>query len=93
MSRILVDEERCKGCGLCTLVCPHNLVQISAHFNVKGYRPATSVDPEGNCIGCANCATMCPDVAITVCRTSRRRRLGREELPAREKEVVSVFGA
>jgi 2-oxoglutarate ferredoxin oxidoreductase subunit delta len=70
MSRILIDEGRCKGCALCTHVCPHNLVRLASHFNAKGYQPAEFVDPEGACTACANCATMCPDLAITVYRTS-----------------------
>lgn len=72
MSRIVIDEDRCKGCALCTLVCPYDLVHIADRFNAKGYRPAAFVDPEGHCIACANCATMCPDVAIVVYRTPRR---------------------
>lgn len=73
MSRIVIDENLCKGCGLCTIACPYELVRISEHFNAKGYRPAVFIDPEGACIGCANCATMCPDVAITVYRTRKVR--------------------
>jgi len=80
MSRIVIDEDRCKGCGLCTQACPHNLVRISNRFNAKGYRPAELVDPEGRCVGCANCATMCPDVAIVVYRT-RREKAAREQTP------------
>ncbi|MBN1934455.1 MAG: 4Fe-4S binding protein [Anaerolineae bacterium] len=83
MSRIVIDEDRCKGCGLCTQVCPYSLVRISNRFNAKGYRPAEQVDPEGQCVGCANCATMCPDVAITVYRT-RRQKAEREPTPVAE---------
>ena len=72
MSRIVIDEGRCKGCALCTHVCPHNLVHIATHFNSKGYQPAEFVDPQGLCTACTNCATMCPDLAITVFRTSLR---------------------
>ena len=79
MSRIVIDEEQCKGCGLCTLVCPYDLVRISSHFNEKGYRPAELVDTEGECIACASCATMCPDVAITVYRLSKQQRSGQAE--------------
>ena len=71
MSHIVIDEGRCKGCALCTNVCPHNLVHMATHFNAKGYQPAEFVDPEGSCTACANCATMCPDLAITVYRTRR----------------------
>jgi 2-oxoglutarate ferredoxin oxidoreductase subunit delta len=74
MSRIVIDEDRCKGCGLCTLACPYDLVRIADHFNAKGYRPAELADADGRCVGCANCAMMCPDVAITVYRTFGRTR-------------------
>lgn len=73
MSRILIDQNRCKGCGLCTIACPRELVRIADDFNAKGYRPAAFVDPDGQCIGCANCAAMCPDVAIIVYRTEKQK--------------------
>lgn len=71
MSHIEIDEDRCKGCGLCTTVCPHDLVMMADHFNAKGYRPAVQVDPQQRCTGCAMCALMCPDVAITVFKAVR----------------------
>jgi len=73
MSRIVVNEARCKGCALCTLVCPYDLIRVAHHFNARGYRPAEQVDPDEKCTGCADCAMMCPDVAITVYRTRKRR--------------------
>ena len=67
MPRIVIDEERCKGCTLCTAeVCPRDLLKMGEHFNSKGYRPSAYVDPEKKCIGCMFCAQVCPDVAITV---------------------------
>jgi 2-oxoglutarate ferredoxin oxidoreductase subunit delta len=81
MSRIVIDPDRCKGCGLCTQVCPYDLVQIADRFNAKGYRPAELVDPDDACTGCANCATMCPDIAIVVYRT-RRQRTSSQDQPA-----------
>ena len=89
MSRIVIDEARCKGCALCTQVCPHNLVQIATHFNSKGYQPAEFVDPEGACTACANCATMCPDLAITVYR-GRRLGAGSASKQARIKAAASA---
>lgn len=66
MARMIVDEERCKGCGLCTTACPKGIVALSSEkLNSKGYHPA-HVEHMALCVGCAMCAMMCPDVAITV---------------------------
>jgi len=64
--RIIVDIDKCKGCGLCFEACPYDLLEFDANtVNSKGYQPMRIHSPE-KCIGCANCALMCPDVAITV---------------------------
>lgn len=64
--RVSFDENRCKGCELCTTVCPVKIVKMDRkRINVKGYHPAT-VDVMEKCIACKNCATICPDVVITV---------------------------
>jgi 2-oxoglutarate ferredoxin oxidoreductase subunit delta len=81
MSRITIDVDRCKGCGLCTIPCPYHLVLISEQFNAKGYRPAAFIDPEDQCIGCANCAVMCPDAAIVVYRTRKPVQVARAGRP------------
>ncbi len=67
--RIEVDEILCKGCSLCTMVCPKDLiVMASERLTPKGYHPAELVDPDGECTGCAICAVICPDASITVYR-------------------------
>lgn len=65
MPKPVFFEERCKGCELCTKVCPKQIVVIANHFNSKGYRPATCID-ESKCTGCALCARTCPDVVIEI---------------------------
>ncbi|WP_346354237.1 4Fe-4S binding protein [Azotosporobacter soli] len=65
MPKPIFREDRCKGCELCTTVCPKKIVVMATHFNVKGYHPATCSD-ETLCIGCALCAKMCPDVVIEI---------------------------
>jgi 2-oxoglutarate ferredoxin oxidoreductase subunit delta len=68
MPRIEINEDLCKGCELCTIPCPKELVKMSTHFNRKGYRVSELVDPEHQCTGCTMCAMMCPDVVIKVYR-------------------------
>jgi len=66
MARVIFNEERCKGCGLCTTVCPRNIVEIAEdRINQQGYHPATVRDM-AKCTGCASCAKICPDVVIEV---------------------------
>jgi len=65
MAKVTFNEELCKGCELCTSVCPKNIVIMSDKINSKGYHPATVKNME-LCIGCAFCANICPDVVIKV---------------------------
>lgn len=65
---IVVDTERCKGCGLCVVGCPQKGIRMSQRaVNKKGYPYAELVD-EDKCVGCTSCAIVCPDACITVYR-------------------------
>ena len=65
-AKVTFNSGRCKGCELCTTVCPKYIVVIDKNvINRKGYHPATVSDME-QCIGCASCAKICPDSIITV---------------------------
>jgi 2-oxoglutarate ferredoxin oxidoreductase subunit delta len=66
---IFIDEGRCKGCELCVLFCPKQVIEIDeTRFNRGGYHPAKLIDPDQQCTGCAICAVACPDICITVLR-------------------------
>ncbi len=68
MAKMIVDDQFCKGCGLCVEACPQHIVELDQDtITEKGYHPAHCID-QSKCTGCISCATMCPDVAITVWR-------------------------
>jgi len=65
-STIVVDGERCKGCDLCVVYCPEQVIDLVHETNSKGYRIA--VLARDGCTGCEICGRMCPDNAIDVYR-------------------------
>ena len=64
MQKIIIQENACKGCGLCCWACPKNILELDkTRVNKKGFHPVT-----GNletCNACTFCALICPDMAIT----------------------------
>ncbi|MDE6309250.1 MAG: 4Fe-4S binding protein [Muribaculaceae bacterium] len=68
LGAVVVNEERCKGCDLCVVACPTDVLALQPkEVNDRGYHYAYTVQPE-KCIGCASCAAVCPDGCITVYR-------------------------
>lgn len=57
-----VNQDLCKGCGLCVQRCPFQAVTIK---NEKSF-----VDPQ-KCYGCGVCAVTCPTGAIKLHRVER----------------------
>jgi len=67
MPRVQFREERCKGCLLCTTVCPKGIIVQAGRINAQGYKVAEiAAEDMASCTGCASCARICPDFAIQV---------------------------
>ena len=64
--RIIIEEDKCKGCALCVYQCPVHILELdTSTTNKKGYTPLRVTDPD-KCIACTFCAMICPDSVITV---------------------------
>lgn len=64
---LVIDTNRCKGCGLCIVACPTQTLALSKkEVNHKGYAYCQEI--ADTCIGCASCAIVCPDGCISVYR-------------------------
>lgn len=76
--KIVIDQERCKGCDLCIEVCPHKLIMGADFLNSKGYRPAVYKDG-ASCPGkgCMLCYLVCPDVAIEIFKEAKESQTSR----------------
>ncbi|MBI5116446.1 4Fe-4S dicluster domain-containing protein [Candidatus Poribacteria bacterium] len=61
--KVVVIEERCKGCEYCITYCPRDVLRLSKSFNAKGYHFPEVAD-ESQCVNCHFCEVLCPDFAI-----------------------------
>jgi len=71
MQRVVIDIQKCKGCGLCSDVCPKNILQFSNSFNEAGYNYVECID-DRSCIVCKSCAIVCPDLVFTLNRPAKQ---------------------
>ena len=62
-----VNQDECKGCGLCIESCPKKVIALKDQLNHYGYRTAAYTG--SGCTGCGICFLACPEPgAITVLR-------------------------
>lgn len=60
MATILVDQDLCTRCGICSFVCPVRIV-VAADENML---PRVSDAKAGMCIRCGHCEVHCPSQAL-----------------------------
>ena len=58
MYEIIIDLEKCEGCGECVDICPMEVLELKDE-------KAVVVDLE-ECAGCMSCVESCPEEAIVV---------------------------
>ncbi|MFH0922224.1 MAG: mercury methylation ferredoxin HgcB [Fibrobacterota bacterium] len=58
VTTLVLDSEKCTGCGMCEKVCPHAVFRIES-------RKAVLMDRDA-CMECGACARNCPESALSV---------------------------
>ncbi len=58
VASLQLNSQRCIGCGMCVVVCPHAVFEMNA-------KKARIANLDG-CMECGACAKNCPTTAITV---------------------------
>lgn len=58
MWNVLVNKEKCTGCGECVDSCPGEVYEL-----IDGKADAINTD---ECHGCHTCEEVCPEEAITI---------------------------
>ncbi|MGD0625935.1 MAG: mercury methylation ferredoxin HgcB [Thermodesulfobacteriota bacterium] len=53
-----LDEEKCVGCGMCLVVCPHAVLSQN--------NGRVRIENRDACMECGACAQNCPTKAVTV---------------------------
>jgi NAD-dependent dihydropyrimidine dehydrogenase PreA subunit len=53
-----LNKEKCSGCGMCMVVCPH------AVFGMNGSR--VQIENKDGCMECGACSMNCPTGALSV---------------------------
>lgn len=60
MATILVDQDLCTRCGICSVVCPMSIVSPADENTL----PVVEDEKAGMCIRCGHCEVSCPSQAL-----------------------------
>ena len=58
-----VDRGRCKGCKICTSICPYDAIDMT---KTKSFRGFIYPVENGKCTACRQCVYACPDFALSI---------------------------
>jgi len=62
MSHLIVDQDRCTGCGLCVKMCSSGIIALDDKSNL----PQVQEEYVSHCLYCGHCEAFCPSQALTL---------------------------
>lgn len=60
MSHIIVDQDHCKGCGICIKMCSSGVISLADESNL----PQVQDENTSRCLYCGHCEAFCPSQAL-----------------------------
>jgi ferredoxin len=63
LGRVVIDKDKCNGCGECTIICPGNALRIEG---LNKNKKAAMIRDNPQCMSCNNCQAICSSDAIRV---------------------------
>ena len=62
--KLIINETRCKACGLCIEACTNKALYAGEKLNGAGYNYVSADDEK--CSKCGMCYLICPDYVFTI---------------------------
>ena len=67
---LILDKEKCVGCGICSVVCPKDAISRGPIGGSRRFSGDESIIPNlydpNKCVYCGTCVYMCPFNALTL---------------------------
>jgi ferredoxin len=64
VTTLKLNQDKCNGCGMCRIVCPHEVFTIEK--KTGDTRQVAEIINKDACMECGACARNCPEGAIEV---------------------------
>ncbi|HWQ47572.1 MAG TPA: nitroreductase family protein [Methanosarcina sp.] len=62
MNHIIVDQDRCTGCGICVKMCSSGIINLEDESNL----PQVQDENVSRCLYCGHCEAFCPSQALVL---------------------------